>query len=481
MIFNKKYAIRKLSVGVASVAIGFLMTNANIMLNPIGVNNVVYAAEATETIYTNPNPNDTIENDTNNNAISKIEIISKDDKKIRLRVSVADGLNLTKKIKIQLANGLYVDNSDLIFSNEAVGRLSSPYSVDKEIKSPENFSTFEEYYSYLKGLSPTSEEMYRFAELDFNNNFKKYDKNRYVEFEIKISQYNPTVNLIVKQEDKNTNTKKLENIATEIPKVISINGEKIYDLKSSSTLTVQTTPWEQPTQPNTDTFNVEKPFTTGSASGNSIYNKPIYLNNFQVMMPRNIHRLYNQFGFPTLENTKGQTVVKKGTKFKITLKSNILNNTPLKKLEGFVTFNEYSPATITPKEIFAGEQLLKRDKAKNQDITHDVRATYERLDDKTYELTLQEDVVFENNTVARYGLSMPSELYDVVMKDDYLNYVNIDEYKEGLKTDRLNKFFGKTELSVKEPNDQDYKKITENFISVGVNSSFVFGESSTVQ
>ena len=92
MNINKKYAIRKLAVGVASVSIGLFVANSVDSYSNLS-NNFVYAAsEQNEVIYTNPNPSEDLDaNYTSNNTISKIEIIEKADDKIKIRIHFADG------------------------------------------------------------------------------------------------------------------------------------------------------------------------------------------------------------------------------------------------------------------------------------------------------------------------------------------------------------------------------------------------------
>ena len=64
------------------------------------------------------------EKGTNNNAISKIELISETDKKIRLRISIVDDVDVSKgfvfKNQIHSLQGY---TEPLVFNNEKVGTI----------------------------------------------------------------------------------------------------------------------------------------------------------------------------------------------------------------------------------------------------------------------------------------------------------------------------------------------------------------------
>ena len=177
MNINKKYAIRKLAVGVASVSIGLFVANSVDSFSNLS-NNFVYAAsEQNEVIYTNPNPSADLDaNYTSNNTISKIEVIEKADDKIKIRIHFADGLAIKNKIQLKLADGLYSNSgsfTDLIFNNEVVGNI--PPEDETRIKDYTTFNNFDDYYNYLKSINKDSPEMNTFFNIYFNDIFKNYD------------------------------------------------------------------------------------------------------------------------------------------------------------------------------------------------------------------------------------------------------------------------------------------------------------------
>lgn len=186
---NKKYAIRKFSVGVFSVAVGLLVSNANQLpvINTYLGNNIVQAAE-TSVIYSNPNANGEIdEKGTNNNAISKIELISETDKKIRLRISIVDDVDVSKGFVLKAFKTLYGGyNEPLSFNNEEIGNIPYVSKTVKKVKKPNEFSNINEYYSYIQSLDSQSDEFNQELKLQFNEKFKKYDKNRVIEFDLEV-------------------------------------------------------------------------------------------------------------------------------------------------------------------------------------------------------------------------------------------------------------------------------------------------------
>ena len=74
---NKKYGIRKLSIGIASVSLGLFGVYNTDLVPQLRFVNVVKADEnLSEVIYSNPNPSEEIDTEnSSNNTISKITII----------------------------------------------------------------------------------------------------------------------------------------------------------------------------------------------------------------------------------------------------------------------------------------------------------------------------------------------------------------------------------------------------------------------
>ena len=129
MDVNRKYSIKKLSLGVASVSVGLVVANAvdlDTMIigkNP-GENKSVAHAAVGDVLYTNVKPTDKVDaQGTNNDAISKIvEMESEVEGQKKIRVYFGDNLNLTKKISFEtygdILNG--TDSAKIKFNNEEV-------------------------------------------------------------------------------------------------------------------------------------------------------------------------------------------------------------------------------------------------------------------------------------------------------------------------------------------------------------------------
>ena len=193
MDVNRKYSIKKLSLGVASVSVGLVVANAIDLDTMItgensGESKSVAHAAVGDVLYTNAKPTDKVDaQGTNNDAISKIvEMKSDVEGQKKIRVYFGDNLKLNNKISFEtfgnIRNG--IDSDKIKFNNEKVGSLSVYYnSRDKNLYNYSNFKSFNEYYNYItQDKSPTEKSK---IEITLNDNFKKYNKNRYIEFEVK--------------------------------------------------------------------------------------------------------------------------------------------------------------------------------------------------------------------------------------------------------------------------------------------------------
>lgn len=231
MDVNRKYSIKKLSLGVASVSVGLVVANAidlDTMItgeNPGESKSVAHAAVG-DVLYTNAKPTDKVDaQGTNNDAISKIvEMKSDVEGQKKIRVYFGDNLNLTKKISFEtfgnIRNG--IDSAKIKFNNEEVGSLSVYYnSRDKNLYNYSNFKSFNEYYNYItQDKSPTEKSE---IEITLNDNFKKYNKNRYIEFEVKAEDLSHGISYTKESPD----TKKLNGYKKTIKNgIILPNGNK---------------------------------------------------------------------------------------------------------------------------------------------------------------------------------------------------------------------------------------------------------------
>ena len=231
MDVNRKYSIKKLSLGVASVSVGLVVANAvdlDTMIigeNP-GENKSVAHAAVGDVLYTNAKPTDKVDaQGTNNDAISKIvEMKSDVEGQKKIRVYFGDNLKLNNKISFEtfgnIRNG--IDSAKIKFNNEEVGSLSVYYnSRDKNLYNYSNFKSFNEYYNYItQDKSPTEKSE---IEITLNDNFKKYNKNRYIEFEVKAEDLSHGISYTKESPD----TKKLNGYKKTIKNgIILPNGNK---------------------------------------------------------------------------------------------------------------------------------------------------------------------------------------------------------------------------------------------------------------
>lgn len=231
MDVNRKYSIKKLSLGVASVSVGLVVANAidlDTMItgeNP-GESKSVAHASVGDVLYTNAKPTDKVDaQGTNNDAISKIvEMKSDVEGQKKIRVYFGDNLKLNNKISFEtfgnIRNG--IDSAKIKFNNEEVGSLSVYYnSRDKNLYNYSNFKSFNEYYNYItQDKSPTEKSE---IEITLNDNFKKYNKNRYIEFEVKAEDLSHGISYTKESPD----TKKLNGYKKTIKNgIILPNGNK---------------------------------------------------------------------------------------------------------------------------------------------------------------------------------------------------------------------------------------------------------------
>ena len=485
---NKKYAIRKFSVGVFSVAVGLLVSNANQLpvINTYLGNNIVQAAE-TSVIYSNPNANGEIdEKGTNNNAISKIELISETDKKIRLRISIVDDVDVSKGFVFKKSNSFFEGYTEpLVFNNEKVGTIPENRRSIKEVKDPSEFKSIDEYYNYIQSLDSQSDELNQYLKLNFNNNFKKYNKNRVVEFDLKINDGNVNFigDLYKKNEPSNEKIKMLEGFSKNISSNIYLNNNKIYSNKEQKELKVNL-------HTITQTLKEEKEYNEFEKIKSRRYgieyveNKPLYLSDLFTYYPLELNKINNDdyYGKHIYTNTINKKLVKAGTKFRFILNSDTVefknNNTSEVKNE--LSYLETEPNKIGFKEIFENEQLVKRIDSNTSGYNdYKIPAKYTKINNNTYELEILEDIVVKSNPLGEQSLNLPPKLYETKLKEDFLNHLDINEYKKALQTGNFGEIFGKITTEIKEPDDKEYSEIYSSSINSRVATSYTFGESST--
>ena len=483
MNINKKYAIRKLAVGVASVGIGLFVANSTDISQSLGIvkNEVVLAAEnESKVIYSNPNANGVVdENGTNNNAISKIEVVNETDKKIRLRISIIDDVDVSKGFILKTFKTLYAGfNEPLSFNNEQVGTIPYVSNTIKKVKKPNDFSNINEYYSYLQSLDSQSDEVNGELKLKFNEKFKKYDKNRVLEFDLEISRDTSVIDFLHKKnETSNEKTKMLEDYYKNVKGNIYINNNKIYTMKNPTKLKLTIDNIDNNIQEKE--YNESDKINRAGSGVVAVENRPTYLSNLFVSDPT-FNRAINDGSIYI--NATNKKVLKAGTKFRVKLNSNVVefkgNNNEVFK--GNLKYKENTPTKFEEKEIFKGEQLIEKKVVEKPVMSYyDIPVNYTKIDNNTYELEVLEDVVVKADSLREHEIELPNQIYSTKLREDFLNHLNIDEYKNALKTGKFGNLFGTITTEIKEPNDTDYTQKDVSPIRAWVATSYVFGESST--
>ena len=482
MNINKKYAIRKLAVGVVSVGIGLFVANSTDISQSLGTvkNEVVLAADESKVIYSNPNANGVVdENGTNNNAISKIEIVNETDKKIRLRISIIDDVDVSKGFVLKTFKTLYAGfNEPLSFNNEQVGTIPYVSNTIKKVKKPNDFSNINEYYSYLQSLDSQSDEVNGELKLKFNEKFKKYDKNRVLEFDLEISRDTSVIDFLYKKnETSNEKTKMLEDYYKNVKGNIYINNNKIYTMKNPTKLKLTIDNLNNNIQEKE--YNESDKINRAGSGVVPVENRPTYLSNLFVSDPSFIRATNDGSIYINAANKK---VLKAGTKFRVKLNSNVVefkgNNNEV--VEGNLKYKENTPTKFEEKEIFKGEQLIEKKVVEKPVMSYyNIPINYTKIDNNTYELEVLEDVVVKADSLREHEIELPNQIYSTKLREDFLNHLNIDEYKNALKTGKFGNLFGTITTEIKEPNDTDYIQKDVSPIRAWVATSYVFGESST--
>ena len=478
---NKKYAIRKLAVGVASVSIGLFVNNAindEITTNVGIVGNVAHASES-KVIYSNPNPNGDVDAEgTSNNAINKIEVLNETAEKIRLKISIADNFDISKGFKIAISNNLEIPfNEVLSFNGEKIGQISN--DSPNKIKKPESFQTIDEYYNYLNNLDLSSVSIDK--KIAFNDNFKKYNKNRYIEFDVnKVQDKNISLDLLtVKNEIPNEKLQKIIDWKKQLQGVLYLNNKKIHTSDLTTNVKIAT----MKTQNDIEEikYDEKKPLKAMGGNPIKIEKTPSYFRLSGVYNITDVSRYYSYNGsIESYIDGKGKNFLKAGTKLRLKLNSNVLTfSNDNKEGDDVLYYSEIAPQLKKTSEIFNGEQILKAEKSNNnKDVFKTIKTHYKKIDKNTYEIEILEDVITENNSLSSQYFNLKDLLYRAEFKDDFLNYLDLNEYKRALQDGSVGKLFGTSSLEIKKPEDTNYTMISKHEVLADPSTSYTFGESS---
>ena len=446
---NKKYSIKKLSLGVASVSVGMVVANAVDLDTMItgehtGENKSVAQAAVGDVLYTNAKPTDKVDTQgTNNDAISKIvEMKSEVEGQKKIRVYFGDDLKLNNKISFEtfgyLSNG--TDSSKIKFNNEEVGTLNViSNDFDRKLTDHNSFKSFNEYYNYVKqDKNPTSNSK---INITLNDNFKKYNKNRYIEFEVKANDNSQHI----LYETESADTNKLQGYNKTIKNgIILPNGSK---------LTLKDTYYKFSTgKISNGRAKVESgPLRIHSYAPSVDYGLPDYLKSADGM--------YDHLSLTTTvvhKDTKdseiGKVIVEKGTKIE-----NILNDKNIYKIKDslkvgdVVEFNvnyeksgtDYRP--IWNGDVFRYVHSSSFDKSLDEKIKFKI---VEKTDTK---------IVYEaqENIIQKANFDIIVKTQDITIREDFINKVGKEKLISFLsKKDKTLETEGTNQIIAKDKNNK---------------------------
>ena len=469
MDVNRKYSIKKLSLGVASVSVGLVVANAidlDTMItgeNPGESKSVAHAAVG-DVLYTNAKPTDKVDaQGTNNDAISKIvEMKSDVEGQKKIRVYFGDNLKLNNKISFEtfgnIRNG--IDSDKIKFNNEKVGSLSVYYnSRDKNLYNYSNFKSFNEYYNYItQDKSPTEKSK---IEITLNDNFKKYNKNRYIEFEVKAEDLSHGISYTKESPD----TKKLNGYKKTIKnEIILPNGNK-------TTLK--------------DTYYV---FSAVERINKKVEFEPLSLESYTFStskgLPGYLKEAKGIYGYSTFtqydkRKDSNKIVLEKGSKIE-----NILNDKNIYKIKDslkvgdIVEFDTRSTTNKSDYNLIWTDSVFEelKQQGSNEEVNEKAKfKIVEKTDTK---------IVYESlNDITKKGVlnSIIKTIDDKTIREDFINKIGKENLTSFLsKKDRELKTEGTNQIIVKDKNNKKiFVSRIEELTLIKNADNLGYGESTT--
>lgn len=419
---NKKYSIKKLSLGVASVSVGMVVANAVDLDTMItgentGENKSVAHAAVGDVLYTNAKPTDKVDaQGTNNDAISKIvEMESEVEGQKKIRVYFGDDLKLNNKISFEtygdISNG--ADTKKIKFNNEEVGSLSiAANQYDSRLEDFKSFNSFNEYFNYVKqDNNPTSKSK---IEITLNDNFKKYNKNRYIEFEVKASRNSA----YLQYERRTDDVTKLENYKKPIKNYFVLpNGDKV---RLQDTYYV---------------FNLAKAEVSEEANIGKLRLQSYYTSTNEGLPDylKEAKGIYNDLTMTTTEVYKvtkdseiGKTIIEKGTKIE-----NILNDQNIYKIKDSLKVGDIVEFPISYYKKSGGhyDEIWKGDVFRKRHNNSYAEPLKENVKVKVIEKT-DTKIVYEvqDNIIQKSNYEFLLKTKDFEIREDFINRVGKDKY-----------------------------------------------------
>ena len=496
MNIKRKYAIRKLAVGVASVSIGLFVSNVvdSSLTQSFKMSEVAKAADETynfSTIYINDKANEEVdENGTNNNAVSKIEISDTPyhERIKRLRFTLKDDVDVSKGIVFRMVEEWYpffselgdiVQNStssNLYLNDEKIGEIEDDISSKSKMLNPESFTSFDDFYKKLTSLEDKdSSNFYVNKKITFNKNFDKYNKNRVFEFNIFLSENNKVyINYDPGKNPDLDKIEKLKKIKKEFNHNIYFNKKEIYktDMKYDFKLSVD--PYYKSSTTVDDTITDSK-YTYDENSNVSF----TYLSIIDRIEnpPAKIEALWYSYKTLTKENIGRKTptktnkaFLKKGTTFKFNINPKIfeIKNTQqnneiveVSYKESLIGERKENILYYWQNEAFLTTLPDDPDDFENFEKTKKVKLKYKKLSDSEISYELMDDLLISSPNYSPSIMYGDNFFQNLRLKQDFINNVDLSKYKKIFTTTNseelkqlMGEIFPPISITIQEPGKQ---------------------------
>ena len=463
------YSIRKLKNAVGSVAIYSLLFGVPAVAlgsQLVSVETVKADEAQSRIIYENRTPSAELDKyGTNNNAVSKIEEIKTVEGNLRYKVTFADNIDVSKGVTFNTnGNSYYIPERKLNYQNVNVGEVTHTKSNDDvSIKSDRDFNSFDEYFNYLKNLDVNN--LSGKIKIQFNETFKKYNKNRYVEFEIKKPGDSAYLGYIL-YKNKDAKVKEFLDFSKNTTYKINFNNQVLY----SKDLTLK----NGGNQVSDNSVRYENELGNpkpGQSSSSLINDRPNYFNSLYYFSPNLTKNNYaDGFGKPYLN---------KGTRIKIKINSEVVSHNfkvgdDLILSNSFIDRSSYVPLWNDNSNVV---KLSTPNSSNPLSENSKINAKVINVSDKEIEYEIKDDVLIRSTSGTDYSLT--TDFSDkFTLKDNFLDKIDKSEYVKKLKDRNVDGFFGNVVTEIKEPG-KEYNVISTSNIRATINPNFVFGESST--
>ena len=463
------YSIRKLKNAVGSVAIYSLLFGVPAVAlgsQLLSVETVKADEAQSRIIYENRTPSAELDKyGTNNNAVSKIEEIKTVEGNLRYKVTFADDIDVSKGVTFNTnGNSYYIPERKLNYQNANVGEVTHTKSNDDvSIKSDRDFNSFDEYFNYLKNLDVNN--LSGKIKIQFNETFKKYNKNRYVEFEIKKPGDSAYLGYIL-YKNKDSKVKEFLDFSKNTTYKINFNNQVLY----SKDLTLK----NGGNQVSDNSVRYENELGNpkpGQSSSSLINDRPNYFNSLYYFSPNLTKNNYaDGFGKPYLN---------KGTRIKIKINSEVVSHNfkvgdDLILSNSFIDRSSYVPLWNDNSNVV---KLSTPNSSNPLSENSKINAKVINVSDKEIEYEIKDDVLIRSTSGTDYSLT--TDFSDkFTLKDNFLDKIDKSEYVKKLKDRNVDGFFGNVVTEIKEPG-KEYNVISTSNIRATINPNFVFGESST--